>query len=104
MDVLAKLRKLLKERGWSEYRLAQQAGLHESTISNIYRRNTVPTIATLEAVCGAFGITLSQFFADSDSDLVEVMPELKELLDAWQPLTPEQRAAILQVAKSYHQK
>lgn len=104
MDVLAKLRKLLKERGWSEYRLAQQAGLHESTISNIYRRNTVPTIATLEAVCGAFGITLSQFFADSDSDLVEVTPELKELLDAWQPLTPEQRAAILQVAKSYHQK
>lgn len=104
MDVLAKLRKLLKERGWSEYRLAQQAGLHESTISNIYRRNTVPTIATLEAVCGAFGITLSQFFADSDSDLVEVTPELKELLDAWQPLTPEQRAVILQVAKSYHQK
>ena len=104
MDVLAKLRKLLKERGWSEYRLAQQAGLHESTISNIYRRNTVPTIATLEAVCGAFGITLSQFFADSDSDLVEVTPELKELLDAWQPLTPEQRAAVLQVAKSYHQK
>ena len=104
MDVLAKLRKLLKERGWSEYRLAQQAGLHESTISNIYRRNTVPTIATLEAVCGAFGITLSQFFADSDSHLVEVTPELKELLDAWQPLTPEQRAAILQVAKSYHQK
>ena len=78
--------------------------MHESTISNIYRRNTVPTIATLEAVCGAFGITLSQFFADSDSDLVEVTPELKELLDAWQPLTPEQRAAILQVAKSYHQK
>lgn len=104
MDVLGKLRELLKERGWSEYRLAQQAGLHESTISNIYRRNTVPTIATLEAVCRAFGITLSQFFADSDSDLVEVTPELKELLDAWQPLTPEQRAAILQVAKSYHQK
>lgn len=104
MDVLAKLRELLQERGWSEYRLAQQAGLHESTISNIYRRNTVPTIATLEAVCGAFGITLSQFFANSDSDLVEVTPELKELLDAWQPLTPEQRAAILQVAKSYHQK
>ena len=40
----------------------------------------------------------------SDDELVEVTPELKELLDAWQPLTPEQRAAILQVAKSYHQK
>ena len=98
MDVLEKLRELLNERGWSEYRLAQKAGLNESTISNIYRRNTVPTIATLKAVCDAFGITLSQFFADSDSDMVELTPELKELLDACQPLTPEQRAAILQVA------
>lgn len=104
MDVLEKLRTLLEERGWSEYRLAQMAGLNESTISNIYRRNTVPTIATLKAVCDAFGITLSQFFADNDSDMVEVTPELKELLDAWGPLTPEQRAVILQVAKSYHTK
>lgn len=102
MDVLEKLRTLLNERGWSEYRLAQKAGLNESTISNIYRRNTVPTIATLKAVCDAFGITLSQFFADNDSNMVEVTPELKELLDAWGPLTPEQRAVILQVAKSYH--
>ena len=61
MDVLERLRKLLQERGWSEYRLAQVSGLNESTISNIYRRNTLPTIPTLEAICKAFGITLSQF-------------------------------------------
>lgn len=102
MDVLGKLRRLLEERGWTDYRLAQMSGLHESTISNIYRRNNVPTIATLESICAAFGITLSQFFADDDSDMVEVTPELKELLDAWKPLTSEQRATVLQVAKSYH--
>ena len=61
MDVLERLRKLLQERGWSEYRLAQVSGLNEPTISNIYRRNTLPTIPTLEAICKAFGITLSQF-------------------------------------------
>ena len=42
MDVLEKLRKLLADRGWTDYRLAQMSGLHESTISNIYRRNNVP--------------------------------------------------------------
>ena len=104
MDVLSKLRCLLEERGWSEYRLAQEAGLNQSTISNIYRRNTVPTIATLEAVCHAFGLTLSQFFAEGDSDLDEITPELKELLDAWGPLTQEQRKIVLQVARSYHKK
>ena len=69
MDVLARLQKLLNERGWSEYKLAKMAGLNESTISNIYRRNTVPTIATLEAICHAFGITLSEFFATDDTEI-----------------------------------
>lgn len=102
MDVLGKLHKLLDERGWTDYRLAQMSGLHESTISNIYRWNNISTITTLESICKAFGITLSQFFADDDSDMVEVTPELKELLDAWKPLTPTQRATVLQVAQSYH--
>jgi transcriptional regulator with XRE-family HTH domain len=101
MDVLERLRKLLQERGWSEYRLAQVSGLNESTISNIYRRNTLPTIPTLEAICKAFGITLSQFFAESY--MVEMTPDVKELLDAWVSLTPEQKRIVLQVAKSYHQ-
>lgn len=61
MDVLVKLRNLLDERGWSEYKLAKKAGLNESTIANIYRRNTVPTIATLEAICNAFGVTMFEF-------------------------------------------
>ena len=101
LDVLERLRKLLQERGWSEYRLAQVSGLNESTISNIYRRNTLPTIPTLEAICKAFGITLSQFFAESD--MVEITPDVKELLDAWVSLTSEQKRIVLQVAKSYHQ-
>lgn len=102
MDVLTKLHKLIDERGWSEYRLARECGLHESTIANIFRRNTLPTIPTLEAICHGFGITLSQFFAEGD--VVEITPELKELLDAWMPLTMEQKSTILQVAKSYHKK
>lgn len=101
MDVLERLRKLLQERGWSEYRLAQVSGLNEFTTSNIYRRNTLPTIPTLEAICKAFGITLSQFFAESD--MVEMAPDVKELLDAWGSLTPEQKCIVLQVANPYHQ-
>ena len=77
MDTQERLRQLLKERGWSEYRLAKNSGLSESTIANIYRRNTVPSIATLEMICKGFGITLSQFFAEGE--MVEMTPELKAL-------------------------
>ena len=101
MDTLIRLRKLLQERGWSEYRLAKECGLSDSTIANIYHRNTVPSIPTLDAICKGFGITLSQFFAEGD--LVEMTPSLKMLFDAWTPLTPKQKAALLNVAQAMTQ-
>ena len=66
MDVLERLRQILDERGWTEYRLAKISGLSESTIANIFKRNTIPSLPTLEAICNGLGITLSQFFADGD--------------------------------------
>lgn len=98
MDTHERLQQLLKERGWSEYRLAKSCGLSESTIANIFRRNTLPSIATLETICGGFGITLSQFFAESE--MVELTPELKELFDGWAYLTPEQKDAVARVIKA----
>ena len=79
MDTHERLRQLLNERGWTEYRLAKNCGLSESTIANIYRRNTIPSLATLEAICKGFGITMAQFFAEGE--MVEINPELKELFE-----------------------
>ena len=75
MDTHKRLRQLLDERGWTEYRLSKECGLSESTLANIFRRNTLPSISTLESICAGFGITLSQFFADGD--MVEMTPEIK---------------------------
>ena len=98
MDTHERLRQLLNERGWTEYRLAKNCGLSESTIANIYRRNTVPSLATLEAICKGFGITMAQFFAEGE--MVEISPELKELLENWVNLTPEQKKAANQMLKA----
>lgn len=98
MDVHVRLRQLLQERGWTEYRLSKKCGLSQSTIGNIFRRNNVPSIATLETICKGFGITMSQFFAEGE--MVEFTPELKELFDNWVNLTPNQKAAVLQLLKA----
>ena len=92
-----RLRTLLKERGWTEYRLSKESGLSESTVANIFRRNTVPNIITLEQICNTFGITLSQFFAEGD--MVEMTPELRELFDNWVNLTSEQKQAVEQIIR-----
>ena len=99
MNIHEKLRTLIKVRGWSEYRLAKEAGLSESTIANVFRRNANPSIPTLEAICAGMGITLSQFFAENE--MVELSPELKELFDYWASLTIEQKQAILQMLRVF---
>ena len=64
MDVIKKIKDLTAERGWTEYRLVKESGIAASTISNIFHRNTLPNIYTLETLCDTFGITLSQFFSN----------------------------------------
>ena len=90
MDVIQRIDDIMKERGWSYYKLSIESGLSSSTITNIYRRNTVPSITTLEAICNAFGITLSQFFAEEE-DFVQLSPEQKEMFDIWLCLSKNQK-------------
>ena len=80
MDVHKKLRQLLDERGWTEYKLSKKCGLSESTLANIFRRNTTPSLSTLNAICNGFGITLSQFFAEGN-DPISLTEEQRKLLD-----------------------
>ena len=69
MDVLERIDTLRKNRVWSINYLALESGLTQSTLNNIFSRHTEPKISTLRSICSAFGISLSDFFADeSDAD------------------------------------
>ena len=68
MEVLEKIDILRKDRGWSINYLAMESELTQSTLNNLYRRNTEPKISTLRSICNAFGISLSEFFKDEDED------------------------------------
>ncbi|MCI8307490.1 MAG: helix-turn-helix domain-containing protein [Lachnospiraceae bacterium] len=92
MDVVEKIKQKTKERGWSEYRLVKESELPQSTIANIFHRNTIPTIPTLEIICKAFGITLSQFF--SEGDMVSLSKEQEQMLRLWSYLSEEQQESL----------
>ena len=96
MDVKGKLRKLMEQHGWSEYRLAKEAGLSQTTISNVFRRNNAPSLSTLETLCTAFGITLSQFFAE-EAEAVQLTAQQQELFRRWVALTPAQKELLFQL-------
>ena len=92
MDIKEKLKELQQQRGWSDYKIAKEAGLSANTVSNIYRRNNLPSIPTLQAICTAFGVTMSQFFAEDK--LIELTPEQQKLISEWSRLNDEQRKAV----------
>ena len=93
-EILAAIARHKEERGWSEYQLAEHSGLPQSTISSWYCKNTSPTVASLEKICKAFGITLSQLFAEG-SEPVSLTESQRMLLNHWSRLTPEQQNAVL---------
>ncbi len=97
MDAKARIRELMDERNWSEYRLAIASGLSQSTVANIFNRNTTPSVATLESICAGFGITLAQFFAEGD--MVELTDEQKEMFSAWSSLSKDQKDVLYQLIR-----
>ena len=93
MDILERILEERKKRNWSEYQLAQNSGITQSTISTWYRKKMQPSISSLEKICAGFGITLADFF--SDSEAVELSEDQKSILKRWDSLDKDQKSVIL---------
>ena len=95
-DILTVITANREARGWTEYQRAERSGLPQSTISSWYRKNMIPTIPSLEKICQAFGITLSQLFAEGETPVS--LPESQAaLLDRWARLDEKQQNVIFQL-------
>lgn len=98
-DIWGKIDQERMARGWTEYMLAENSGLTQSTISTWRRKNLQPNVASIEKICGGLGITLSQFFSDPEQD--DLTEEQKNILDLWAKLSPRQRAAVSEMIQSF---
>ena len=80
-DVLSRITYFRMKRGWTEYQLAEKAGLTQSTISSWYRKNMIPSIPSLELCC----------------ELTEVQ---KSLIEEMSRLSREQQTALVSFLKT----
>lgn len=102
MDVKERLQQLMDERGWTIYRVAKEADIPWSTVRNLFKRNTEPSIITLEAICKGFGMTLPQFF-DIDNKM-GLTDEQQQLIQSWSKLNDRDRALIMELIGSLNEK
>lgn len=94
-NILNTISSLREARGWTEYQLAEMAGLPQSTISSWYRKQLVPTVPSLSKICSAFGITLSQLFAENE-EAYDLTADQCRLLSCWARMSPEQQKALIE--------
>ena len=92
MDVKARLQQLMDERGWTIYKVAKEADIPWSTVRNMFKRNTEPSIMTLECICRGMGMTLPQFF-DIDNQM-GLTPEQRKLVQQWNKLNDRDKHLV----------
>lgn len=100
MNIKDRILQLMKERGWTMYRLSKETGIPASTLSNMLKRSTIPTMATVETLCAGFGVTISQFFWDGTESVI-LTEEQRFLFSSWITLSSGQKDTISRIIKEF---
>lgn len=99
-NVLDKITQERLSRGWSEYTLAKNSGIAQSTISTWYRKNLQPSVASIEKVCKGFDMTLPQFFSYENQNNTLTHSQ-QEILELWGQLNDCQKCKVIDMLKSF---
>ena len=102
MDVKERLQQLMTERGWTIYRVAKEADIPWSTVRNMFKRNTEPSIITLECICNGMGISLCQFFDENNQ--MGLTAEQARLVQDWSKLNENNRRLVGELVEALNQK
>lgn len=98
MDTKSRIKEMMEERNWTVYELSKRSGLAQTTLANMWKRNTEPTIPTLRAICNGFGITMAQFFAEGE--FVELTADQQEFFNNWAALSVKQKEMLMDLVRS----
>ena len=102
MDVKERLQKLMDERQWTIYKVAKEADIPWSTVRNMFKRNTEPSIGTLEAICKGMGMTLPQF-VDVENQM-GLSDEQRQLINQWSKLDERKKRLVSELVVALNEK
>ena len=92
MDVPARLKQLMDERGMNVSALARASEVSWQTVKNIFTLTSNPSVGTLQKICHGLGITMAQFFAtEEDGNIVTLTAEQQHVINRWNTMSDEKR-------------
>ena len=92
-----KITSLCEKRDISKYRLSQLSGISQSSLGRIMAQENLPSLITLEKICAALGVTLSQFFQEGNSE--NLTEEQKEVLKIWNDLSTNEQETVMSMLR-----
>jgi transcriptional regulator with XRE-family HTH domain len=65
MELAERLLELRKQKGWSQWRLAQEAGIPQPSVSRLESGNIEdPLLSTIEKIAKAFGVSIDYLVSE----------------------------------------
>lgn len=102
MEVSENIKRLRKERGWTQSRLAMEAHVSQQAVSFIESRRNEPSMEMIRALAKAFGVQASELIGE---DMEEVSQELTgqelKLIRIFRQLNDLGKSLLLTQAESY---
>ena len=92
-----KITSLCEKRDISKYRLSQLSGIYQSSLGRIMAQENLPSLITLEKICAALGVTLSQFFQEGNSE--NLTEKQKEVLRIWNNLSTNEQETVMSMLR-----
>ena len=87
-----RITQLCQDRRWSYYKLAKEAGFQQATLFPILHNKNMPNLYTLNEICNAFNITLSDFFR---CELFETINYADNYIQLWKELNNKDKEKVL---------
>jgi len=91
---LVKIIDCMNEMHLTPSRLSKLAGLGSSTLSNLIKRNNVPSFSTMERICAVYGIHLSSFISDIEGDNPDIINNARSGVQRYDPLSDRKNKIV----------
>lgn len=95
-----RLKSLRQERGFTQEEIALRADMTPSYYGQIERGTANPTVSMLEKICAVMGISISDIFTDSNTNLLGIDALSMQILHQISGISDREKALILSLIRT----
>ncbi len=97
-ELYDKVDKLRRERGLTQNKLSDLAGISHGTLNSWRSRGTMPKLEVIEGLCDALEVSPTYLLFGNDFE--NLSDEEVELLNLWKNISSDKRKAILPLLRT----